>query len=442
MSVPMVILCVAAIAITIWASTKFGINIGILAMFFAFTIGYFGLGLSAKTIYSQWPANITVMYMSISGMFFAARKTGALDLLGRKMIYACRKVPGMIVLAFALVCALLGFLGADVTSMLALFAVLGLKPLHDVGAHPLAAYTAIGLGCGAASVMPWCTNGNLIAATMVSMGFSDEQVQTMVYNVSWRIFISSMITIILFIFVTKSNKVAKDKLILSAPEPFNKKQKQAMALTFIPVVISVGLSLLKTFVKGVPFITKAAGYCQLYVLGFIAMAIAVIMKLVDGKELVEKGIPWRVILLAGGMMCFIGVMTQGGMTQTVAYYMNKSIPVSLMVPIFTLAGAILSCFAGATTTAFALLFGIAVPVAQQSGINIAILCCAIMGGTMATGMAPFSTGGAAMQAYCEVEEWNANNKLFKTGLIAVGINAIIVVILSILGLHTHFINLV
>lgn len=440
MSVPMVILCICAIAFTIWGSTKWGVNIGIFAICFAFILGYWGMGLSAKTIYTQWPANITVMYMGISGMFFGARKTGAMDLLGKKMIYACRNVPWMICLAFSLICALMGFLGADVTSMLALFAVLGLGPLYAVGVHPLAAYTAIGLGCGSASVMPWCTNGNLISATMGTV-YDAEQCTTMVYNVSWRIFVSSMLTVIIMIIVTKSYKIDPSKLILVAPEPFNKKQKTAMWLTFVPVVISVGLSLLKTFVGGA-LIVKLQGYCQLYVLAFISMAIQVIIKLVDGKELVEKGMPWRVILLAGGMMMFIGVMTQGGMTSTIAYYMNKSIPANLMVPIFTLAGAILSCFAGATTTAFSLLFFIAVEVAAQTGINIAVLVCAIMGGTMATGIAPFSTGGAAMQAYCEVEEWQKDNKLFKTGLIAVAINGVMVVILACLGLHTNFITLV
>ena len=102
MSIPMIMLCVACLAFTIWASSKWGINIGVLALMFSFLIGYWGLDLTIKDIYSGWPANITVMYTTISGMFFCTKKTGAMELLGKKLIYACRKFPWAITIAFAL----------------------------------------------------------------------------------------------------------------------------------------------------------------------------------------------------------------------------------------------------------------------------------------------------------------------------------------------------
>lgn len=435
MSIPMLLICIAAFAVIIWASTKFKINIGILALFFAFLIGYWGMGLSLSTIYKQWPANITIMYMGIAGMFYPVRKTGALDLLGRKLIYKSRNVPWMICLSFAVVCALLGFLGADVTSMMALFAVIGLDTLHKVGVKPLAAFTSIALGCGCLSIWPWTTNGNFIFATMTQW-YTAEEATSMVYDVSWRVFLPSFVFIIIIIIATRAYKIDPDKLILVPPEPFNKEQKTAMKLVFIPVAISVVMQLAKTFITTVPVLTKVAGYCQLYVLAYISIIIAILIKATDGLEVIEKGMPWRIILLTGGMICFINVMTQAGMPQTIAHYMNQSIPVAIMLPVFTFAGAVMSCFAGATTTAFAMLFAIAVPISQNTGIDIAALTCAILGGTMATGIAPFSTGGATMQAYCEVEEWQANNRLFKTALIAVILNAVNVLIWSALGLHS------
>ena len=81
-------LCILAIIVSIAIGWKFKFNTGIIAMGFAFLLGFFGLGMKINDIIAFWPTTIVFYLLSISLFFTYATQNGTMDVLGRKMLYA------------------------------------------------------------------------------------------------------------------------------------------------------------------------------------------------------------------------------------------------------------------------------------------------------------------------------------------------------------------
>lgn len=105
-------LCVAAIVIAIIVGWKFKINTGVIALAFAFIIGNCAMGLKVNDIIAFWPTTIVFYLLSISLFFNYATINGTMDVLGKKLLYALGGNAKFIPIAIALVCGIVGGLGA------------------------------------------------------------------------------------------------------------------------------------------------------------------------------------------------------------------------------------------------------------------------------------------------------------------------------------------
>ena len=111
-------LCILAIIVSIVIGCwKFKFNTGIIAMGFAFLLGFFGLGMKVERYYRLLAHNNRLFYLlSISLFFTYATQNGTMDVLGRKMLYALGGNAKLIPVAIALVCAIVGGLGAGAST--------------------------------------------------------------------------------------------------------------------------------------------------------------------------------------------------------------------------------------------------------------------------------------------------------------------------------------
>ena len=81
------LLCLAAIVISIAICFKTGINMGLIAMTFAFLIGCLFMGEKAASIFGFWPDSL-IFFLLASAMFYGfARENGTLTLFGTKLLY-------------------------------------------------------------------------------------------------------------------------------------------------------------------------------------------------------------------------------------------------------------------------------------------------------------------------------------------------------------------
>ena len=99
------ILCIAAIVVAVALGERLKMNTGIVAMFFAFLIGYFLLGKQIEEIITYWPVDIMFYLLSISLFFNYAALNGTMEVLGRKMLGVLGGRRALVPWAITLVCA-------------------------------------------------------------------------------------------------------------------------------------------------------------------------------------------------------------------------------------------------------------------------------------------------------------------------------------------------
>ena len=110
-------LSIAALIGAILIGIKRKVNIGIVAMFFAFVLSRFvfeGIDVN-KLILKGWPLKIFFIMMSAMFLFSFATINGATKLLANKLAYICRNYVKLLPWVFMLATGLLTLCGADPT---------------------------------------------------------------------------------------------------------------------------------------------------------------------------------------------------------------------------------------------------------------------------------------------------------------------------------------
>ena len=434
MSTGLFVICIAAIVISIVLAFKTGINLGFPSLVFAFVIGYFFLGQTPSQVYSHISLSLLRSFTLVCGMFYFVRKNGAIEGVGRRLLYACRKIPWAINLVFYLLGALMCFIGADTASIMALTTAIAFSMYKSVNVHPLAMLMALGLGGGSFSLVPWGFNGLTISGTLEQY-FSVEETYNICWTTSYTVVLVKFLAVLLITFLTGSFKT-KGELTVEKPAPFTKEQKITLWTTFLPMAIGVFFTVTNNFVDNATIAYLQKFFGQIYVMATISIVINVMLKMGDAKEVITKGMPWNIVMLINGMYCLIGVCTDAGMADVIANFMSNALPVFLIGPVLTLLGGVMSVFAGATTTVFALLMAVGIPLCELTGLTPQYIVSAILCGSMVTAMSPFSTGGALLMGYSsDIEELHVNNMCFKYCLMGAGISLAVSTIITLLHIY-------
>ena len=108
--------CLAGIVVSVAVGWRLKLNTGVIAMVFAFVIGYFFLDMSVDDVIGYWPVNIVFYLISIALLFNYATLNGTMEVLGRKMLALLGGRTPVIPWAIALVCAVVGGLGAGAST--------------------------------------------------------------------------------------------------------------------------------------------------------------------------------------------------------------------------------------------------------------------------------------------------------------------------------------
>lgn len=423
------LLFVVAIVVCVILANKTGINIGIPAMICAYAIGCIGLGMKVKEVYSLWNLNLQMSYIGVVGMFYFAKKSGAMENVGKKLLYSVRKTPWLLCPMFFLIGTILSFIGSDVAAILSLMAALSFSFAADLGIHPMCILASVGIGAGSGSLVPWSPNGLLVGGFLE--GFYDaDTVNSMIWKSEGSMLICQFLICIIICAIFGGFKINGGNFI--KPEPMTKEQKTALAIPLVSLAIVIVLATLKSLVGGV--FTTLAGIITTQTISLVAILVEIMIGLGKSKDLVNNGIPWGIILLSGGLMCLVSVANKGGMPHFIASLIEGNVPAGIVAPVLCLAGGVMSIFAGATTTVFTTLMAIAVPVAAAMNLSPAFLCAAILSGAMTTAVSPFSTGGALILSFNTIPEWEEGNKLFKNEIYTAFGGLIVPVIFAALGL--------
>ncbi len=409
---------VLAIIISIAVGWKLKLNTGIIAMGFAFLIGFFGLGMKIGDIIAFWPTTIVFYLICISLFFSYSTQNGTMDVLAKKMLYVLGGNAKLIPLAIVIVCAVVGGLGAGASTPVIVgpfFFVMSI----EAGVNPALAAVCIGFGNIMGSSNPFNGYGGVIGKNLILENGVDEATAMEMANFTWaNAAIIAAIVIVFFYILYKGIKA--QKVAVEKPPKFSAIQMKTFVVVLVAFALMVIPSLLNVWVKA-PVVKTLAGFCQPQVIMIFGALICAFMKLGDEKKVI-RSVPMNTIVMIVGVYSLIKVASEAGLVDVVANALSSSIPAFLVPGAIVLFAAFLSFFSSSTSTVMPLMYPLVPALATGLGLNpIALYSCVFFGG-LTTAMSPFSTGGALTIASCpnnEVKEQLTNQMIIVSLIIPV-----------------------
>lgn len=433
-----------ALVLSIVIGRKAKINIGLLAISFAYIIGCFILKISPSKVIALWPMSIFFVILAISLFFSFAIVNGTLGTLAGNLLYRFRSAPLVFPIAIFFISVLIAALGAGYYTVMVIMAPIALIACKKIKINPLVGALCADCGGQVGSNFMIGLNGVIYRNLITSEGFSSNL--AFVASVSIFVVYLVMTCLIIMLLMHLSNKKRKqasggnieilETMDIQKSKPFDKKQKTNLILIFIFVIILLIPPILHLVVPSSGSITFINSSVDVGLIAIIFTVIAFVLHLDDEKSVIAK-VPWNTLIMISGMGMLVAVAVKAGTVKLLANWVGTSIPVFLVPIALCLVAAILNMFGGSFVGVVApALFPIIASVSHITGLNpILLYTCMTIGG-LATGISPFSAGGAMVLGFTpEKERDSMFSKEFFVGLpVCVG-TAVVTSIIYFIIMH-------
>jgi len=180
--------------------------------------------------------------------------------------------------------------------------------------------------------------------------------------------------------------------------------KQKITLVFFITVVVVALvPYLLGFVAPNLGIVKFLKKFNIPLLCIVFAAVAMAIGLAEDKA-VLKLMPWNMIVTVCGFSMLVSIAGQAGLIDFLGNWINGNVNPNIMTYLMIIAGGLMSFVASGATVVFPALFPLVPLVVAGTSLNPAGLFAAIVVGSTATAVSPFSQGGARALGHIYDEE--------------------------------------
>ena len=241
-----------ALVLSIVIGRKAKINIGFVAISFAYLIGCFIIKIQPKDLILMWPISIFFVILAISLFFNFAIVNGTLEKLAGNLLYHFRSAPLLLPVAIFFVSVLIAALGAGYYTVMVIMAPLALLICKKININPLVGALCAECGGQVGSNFMVGLNGVIYRNLITSEGFSSN----LAFVTSVSIFIIYMVMtflviVVLLKFYNRRSKQAacasceiacasseiQESIDLQKSKPFDKNQKTNLILIFIFMIV-------------------------------------------------------------------------------------------------------------------------------------------------------------------------------------------------------------
>lgn len=390
------------------------INVGLIALVFAFFLGTLLGGLDARTIIGFWPLNLFFTTVGITLFFSIAKINGTLENLSTLIIFRSNGSKTKIQIIFFVLAMGLASIGPGNISAAALLLPIGLAIAYQSGMSLLLMSVLIIQGSIAGGLSPIAPNGIVVLELARINQVGELGLSVYILNI-----VSIVIFSTLFFIAMKGYKMNGQKIEVSPPLPFTQQQK----LTLLSILILI--------------IWVIFGKAHVGFAGF-TLAVVLFFFNVGKQQQAVQQVPWLTILQICGAAVLIGVVGElggiGMLTNFLASIMNEWTAVSIMA---ILSGA-MATFASAVGVVMPTLIPTTVNLSESlsSTISPGVLTMTIAVASHMTTMSPFSVMGALALASLPTgaDEKKLFKKMYMVAFIALAFISIFLGILNQLGI--------
>jgi len=390
------------------------INVGFIALVFAFFLGTLLGGLTPNTIIGFWPLNLFFTTVGITLFFSIAKINGTLENLSTTIIYRSHGSKIKIQIIFFVLAMGLASIGPGNISAAALLLPIGLAIAHKSQMSLLLMSVLIIQGSIAGGLSPIAPNGIVVLelARLNNVG-----------ELGLSIYILNMISIIIFSLIffiaMKGHKMNGQKTEVRPPLPFTYQQK----LTLLSIVILI--------------LWVIIGKVHVGFAGF-TLAVALFFLKAGKQQQAIQQVPWTTILQICGAAVLIGVVGELGGIQMMSDFLAKITNSQTAVPIMAILSGAMATFASAVGVVMPTLIPTTVDLSESlsSTVSPGVLTMTIAVASHMTTMSPLSVMGALALGSMPtgVDEKKLFKKMYIVAFIALAFVSVFLGLLHLLGL--------
>ncbi len=380
------------------------INVGWLAIAFAWAIGVYVAGIRADAVMAGFPVSLFLTLTGVTLLFSVAEVNGTLEGLAHRAIRAAggnaRVIPVFVFVAACVLCSV----GPGAISTTALLAPLAMAVGQRVGIPPLLTALMVANGANAGNLSPFSSVGIIANGAMAKAGLVGHEARVWFANFAAHVVVACVAYVWLSRRVPRLDNDAAASAVVHVA-PFSSQQRLTL------VVIAA-------WIAGV-----VAGGFSLGLSAFAAAAILLVAQAADEARAV-RGVPWGIIMMVCGVSVLIAVLEKtGGMDLFTTLLARLASPASINGVIAFVTGAISTYSSTSGVVLPAFLPTIPGLVERLGGGNPLAIALSINVGSSLVDVSPLSTIGAlAVAAMSDAEQ---SRVLFRQ-LMAWGLSMIVV----------------
>jgi Na+/H+ antiporter NhaD/arsenite permease-like protein len=291
------VISLIALAVAILVSCFSRINVGVLSLAFAFSIGLLG-GMRVQEVIAGFPSSLFLTLLGITMLFSQARVNGTLDRVAGMGVLLARGNLGAIPILLFFFAVLLSSIGPGNIGAVALLAPVAMTVAGRVGISAFLMAIMVSCGASAGGYSPFAISGVVANQLMTNIGLA---------GMEWRNYLNTLVaqSVVAFagyfllgglkLFARRADQKpeTENKEIKNDREGFDRKQKLTL------VVIGA-------------FVVSVVVFRIDLILGcFLGIVILTLLGAADEEQAI-RAIPWNVIVMVCGVTLLISIMERSG----------------------------------------------------------------------------------------------------------------------------------
>ncbi|MBI3209562.1 MAG: C4-dicarboxylate ABC transporter [Candidatus Solibacter usitatus] len=286
------VISVIALLIAIALSCFTQLNVGVLAIVFAWIIGVYLGGMPVKTVAGGFPADLFLTLAGVTLLFSQAQVNGTLGSIAKHLVRLCRGNAGLLPVMFFCFASALATIGPGNIATAALLAPAAMAAARRTNISPFLMAIMVGNGANSGSLSPFAPTGIIVNGLMDRIGLRGYE-----WTNWWNNFAAhaalAFAGYLLFggwkLFARKSSAAEPEEA-----EPFQRNQ-------WITIAVIAGLVL-----------AVVVGKANIGMAAFAGAALLAVLKACDDGEAIRK-MPWNTLVMVCGVTVLISLLekTQG-----------------------------------------------------------------------------------------------------------------------------------
>lgn len=284
------VLSLIALLVAIGLSMATKLNVGVLAMAFAWLIGTYVAGFKVEQVAAGFPSSLFLTLTGVTLLFALAESNGTLERLAHRAVGLARgrtKLIPMILFAIAFV---LSSVGPGAITTVALLIPMAMAVGTRAGVPRFLTALAVANGANAGNLSPISAIGIVANTKMAGVGLGGHEGKVWFANLFAHLLVMSAAYVLLGGWRLAPAATATDG---AASEPFERRHRVTMAV-------------IGAWIAGVIGFQLSVGLAA-----FLAASILVLMAVAD-EATAMKRVPWGVIVMVCGVTVLIAVLEKTG----------------------------------------------------------------------------------------------------------------------------------